>query len=586
MEPCIGYLSREFVADDVKEDISHLSFSPDGDTFLAVQDENLIVWDTQTGKSKKTYLGHQDYIYDIAISPDGQWILTGSKDNKAIRWSQGLWKNEQEFVGHEEAITSVDIAPDGKTILTGSFDDKVILWDAKTGKQIKVFTQMLGSVTAVAFSPNGKEIVAGTGGRCAILLWDKNSGTLKRVYKGHEATVESVHFSRDGNSLISQGYDGRVIIWDKETGEIKRWLYSHIGEISEMAFSPNGDKIVSAHLEREFPYQGIAYGRAVLWDTRAGKELKSFRGHRGSVLSVAYAPDGKHILTGGSDSTALLWKTDTGEGFRLAKLDGPVGVVEISPNNRYILTGAGITKGIHHDSLPGMKERSLILWDRKTGERIRDFPDHKLQVDVAAFSPDGKELLARSRQTKTILWEVETGRKLREFSHYAGSVAFSPDGKYILLGDKFDQAFKLYHKSTGTLLRTYTGHTQPVEQVVFSSDSKTIISSGREGERFLWDLDANEPIQTLSQIIGKGPYVAVSPNKKHLATSHDTEPLIWMPTRSPLQETLNAYLTPLQTLIANLSEDKRKEYGIYQIWDYIFELNDYGVNGEKYGEGR
>jgi hypothetical protein len=219
--------------------------------------------------------------------------------------------------------------------------------------------------------------------------------------------------------------------------------------------------------------------------------LHTFKG-QSWVRSVAFAPDGKTALSGGSDDTLKLWDVATGELLRtftgMSDDPGKAGnaySVAFSPDGRRALSGG---------------DNTLKLWDVATGKAIRTFEGHEDGVYSVAFAPDGKTALSTSYDETFKLWDVAKGKLIRTFwkGHEADviSVAFAPDGKTALSGSR-DKTLKLWDVATGEVIRTFKGHEAGVFSVAFAPDGKTALSASYDKTFKLWDVATGEVIRTL-----------------------------------------------------------------------------------------
>ena len=122
----------------------------------------------------------------------------------------------------------------------------------------------------------------------------------------------------------------------------------------------------------------------------------------------------------------------------------------------------------------GGSGRTLRLWDAKTGRLTQTLEEHTDTVDRVAFSPDGKTLLCYGGESLT-LWDAKTATLKHVLEHPARihSAEFSPDGKTIMTQAMRDASVRLWDVSTGEHIRTLTGHTDQFYSVIFSPDGKT-----------------------------------------------------------------------------------------------------------------
>ncbi len=485
--------------------ICSVAFSPDGRRVLTGSNDNTaILWDANTGQQIRAFKGHSLAVLSVAFSPDGSQVLTGSVDCTAILWDADTGRRVRTFQGTDSWVNSVAFSPDGRWILTGaSWKHMAILWEAGTGKQIRTFDVHGNySVCAVAFSPDGRRVLAAISDKTAV-LWDADTGRQIHVFKGHTDTVISVAFSHDGKHVLTGSYDRTAILWDADSGKQIHVFQGHKGKVNSVAFSPDGRRVLTGSFD----------DTAILWNadlsesaapgataglpgsakgdtggqadadasakTKFGEPIRTFRGHGDDILSVAFSPDGRRVLTGSRDSTAILWDVGTGRQIRdFSGYDDNVTSVAFSPDDRRVLTGSDDT--------------TAILWDANTGQRIRDFQGND-KISSVAFSPDGRRVLAGSENKTAILWDADTGKLIREFLGHKNqvmSVAFSPDGRRVLTGS-YDRTAILWDADSGKQIHIFQGHKREVNSVAFSPDGRRVLTGSFDKTAILWNADEN-----------------------------------------------------------------------------------------------
>ena len=306
------------------------------------------------------------------------------------------------------------------------------------------------------------------------------------------------------------------------------------------------------------------------------RPIRSLLGHRDRVNSVAYSPDGRWIATAASDGTARLWDVKTGEEVR--RLEVPRAWfprILFSPDNELIVASV-VSPGEK-----GVDEQAVIGWNRRTGEKVRQFPGfsfafspdgrliacggrdrdkdgwirgvirlydfatgkmlrelsgHLTEVVSLAFSSDGKSLVSvgitlqgvstgepgEGETRFTRVWDVATGKENRtSFPQEQRSRirTFSPDGRTLgSCGGSDGDEIMLWEAATGGRRAKLTGHTRGAWGIAFSPDGRTLASAGGDGAVRLWDLPSGKEVGCLEAHKGCVSSVAFSPDGRTLVS--------------------------------------------------------------------
>lgn len=331
------------------------SFTPDGARLLTGdQDGNVQTWEPQGGH-ERLWLRQSQVAVAIAFSHDGQSVAGGSYDGTARVWSLGTGQ-EIACVNHRDGpcaeasgdyrgddaqqVIAVAISPDGQRLATGSRDNTARV-RALAGGPETVLRHPL-NVNAVAFSPDGQRLATG-GEDARVRIWDLSTGT-EIVSLAHNGNVTAVAFHRDGNLLATTGgrslggatSDNAVRIWDLTSRqEVARM--PHTDSVWSVAFNPDGSSLASASGD------GVVRFWAVPGFHKLDRELR----HESSVNTVAFSPDGLLVATA-HDTIASVWSLAAGQVISQvaygemnlvgARRSGPVRAVAFGHDGRTLAT--------------------------------------------------------------------------------------------------------------------------------------------------------------------------------------------------------------------------------------------------------
>jgi hypothetical protein len=246
----------------------------------------------------------------------------------------------------------VDVAfsPDGKRIVSGSRDGTVKIWDAADGHVIHTFMERVHktAINRVAFSPDGK-LIASAGDDATVRLWDVATRQLIRDLKGHESWLFDVAFSPDGTVLASASTDQTARVWDLATGQCVQ-TFKGIPVQSRIAFSPDGSWLATASQDQMIK----------LWNVRTGEPSRQFVGNMARIAGLAFRWDGKRLASTGTDGTVKLWDVASGQEALLLRdhISATQGVA-FSPDGFQLATGDNDCKGKLWDARPWTPEAAI-----------------------------------------------------------------------------------------------------------------------------------------------------------------------------------------------------------------------------------
>ena len=237
------------------------------------------------------------------------------------------------------------------------------------------------------------------------------------------------------------------------------------GAADEIAYSPDGTKLAVASA------LGIW-----IYDAQTGEELDLFPANRYAVGTIAFSLDGSMLASDSFDSTVDYWNVEN---------------------------------------------RTVRLWDVKTGRQIRTFTGHGYPISCLAFSPDGKKLASGSAGSDVYLWDVQSGRQLHrlwELGSWVTSVAFSPDGKTLAASGSRDKNFYLWDVDTGYIVQRFIGHREGIGSVAFHPDGEIIASGSSDNTVRLWYVETGVQQSSFTRHADSVYTVAFSPDGKTLAS--------------------------------------------------------------------
>jgi WD40 repeat protein len=376
-----------------------------------------------------------DFVTSVAFDrPDGELLVTSSRDGLARVWDVRSGAMVADLRGHTDEVTDAAFTTTGRDVVTLSLDGTVRSWQVVEGQVIRRGDWVMDA----AFSPDGKRIATAAADGSAQVQAVGGGGRAVAISGAFPSqTMNSITFDRAGRRVaVAGGHDaqsGHILVADAATGKIQQELQPLGRAVQTVAFSPDGQWLVTTS----------AAAPPSLWrlskfgdtgDSRATATLPVPPGVL--VVRAEFSPDGREIVTAGNDGAARIYDAATHRVTRTIKTPGLMYGATFSPDGRRILTyGSDFTGRI---------------WDARTGRRLAVLRGHSSWISSGAFSPDGRRVVTGSADQTTRFWDAGTGKLLSSQHMHGGSVnsvTFSPDGRTILSGGDDDSA-RLYSCAT------------------------------------------------------------------------------------------------------------------------------------------
>lgn len=311
-----------FSHDDLVRDVA---FSPDGRLLATGSDDRTArLWQLATG-TEHARLTHDDGVRAVAFRPDGCLFATAGKDHTARLWDpEG--RVELSRIEHDGVVRALAFSPDGALLATASDDGTAVVWDVEAGEEYGRVTHN-AAVWTVAFSPAGTLLATG-GADLTVRILTIGSGSRPRVL-AHDGAVWALAFSRDGSLLATGCGDKTGRTWDPHRGKKLARLEGHESALRAVAFSPEGTSVVTASDDHT----------ARIWDPRTGRPQAELR-HEDAVPSIALAPDGALLATASRDKTARVWELGRWEPRATLRHEAALEAVAFSTDGALLATAA------------------------------------------------------------------------------------------------------------------------------------------------------------------------------------------------------------------------------------------------------
>lgn len=445
--------------------VSAVSFSPDGKwVATAGEDLSVRVWDADSHKPVAELKSHTDRIPALAWSPDSQLLISAGWDTSARVWRPPHPDPLMLLNSHADQVIAVAYSPDGKYLACADSDNDIHLWhDAESATRGPVLKGHDAEIKALAFSPDGTKL-ASAGADRVVHIWDVRDGKL--LAGPNPKGKHAVALIPGAPLRVASSAGTKVRVWDADTGD--EVAPTNLCAAYSVAASPDGKWLAVGGTDHY----------TQLWNVTDGRVAASLEATKPPVGALAFSPDSKTVIhTSPADGLVWLWTCATAEPqvILIEAADAcTLEALAVHPNGTWVACA-----GIDYMGT-GERDGATVIWDVPTKQKrsviptgatalafdpqgkylaaaglddavyvweieqegddppvVFVFGGHNHGVNAVAFDPTGSYLLSAGDDGTVRCWDVLSGRQLsaRQFDAPVQSLAVSPDGRYVFLGN-------------------------------------------------------------------------------------------------------------------------------------------------------
>ncbi len=422
----------------------------------------------------------------------------GEPDFRSFEWYH-LWRRCQSTDSTWSPTTdvrSIDVSPQGRHVAAVTASGKIWIQDLLSGVE-REFGNHNGRAMWLAFRRDGKTLLTATGQRSnaqngpenELKLWDVESGAELKRWTSSAAQMGCYALAPDDHTVAMAFDRNRVRLFDLlAEQETESFIVDELqGEWAvSLAFAPDQTNLAI----------GTINGKLLIRDLAESREVQRYSKHFGPIWSVAYAPDGRHIATGGYDKKVIVWDTDSWDIKTLEAHFGAILAVAFDERGRLASADNNLT---------------IQLWDIENTAEPTTLASGDSAWQAICFVPGRNHLVSGGRQAVddsedrlgvVRLWDLDrlAQSDLRAHSSVVQSMALSADNRRLATASS-DRTIHVWDVESGKSLAVLEGHRSAVQAVAYMPDGETIVSAGAvvndnnqrpSGEICFWDAQTFE----------------------------------------------------------------------------------------------
>ncbi|KAJ4468761.1 quinon protein alcohol dehydrogenase-like superfamily [Lentinula aciculospora] len=480
-------------------------FTADGNSLLSPVGNRVSVFDLVNNKSLTFAFENRKNIARIALSPDGNVLISVDEDGRAllVNYKRGVVLHHINF---KKPVKDITFSPDGKFIAV-THGSHIQIWNTPNhlAREFapfvlhRTYTGHMDDVLSIRWAQDSQCFITTSRDMTARLFTlNPVEGYRPKTFAGHRDAVLGAYFSENENAIYTISRDGAVFTWkgkaqesntnssdDEEDDEqsiastcsssplTHKYINTRWGVHKRNYFNVPGTKVITTtyHSSSSLLIVGFSTGIFGLWELPAFTNLHTLSISQESISSLAVSPSGEWLAFGASHLGQLLvweWQSES----YILKQQGhflDLNTLTYSPDGQTVATGGDDGK--------------LKIWSMQSSFCFVTFSEHSAPVTGVAFARYGTNVVFSASLDGTVrAYDLVRYRNFRTFTSPSPvqftCIAVDPSGEVVAAGSTDTYEIFLWSVQTGKLLDILTGHEAPVSTLEFCPEGTNQLASG------------------------------------------------------------------------------------------------------------
>jgi WD40 repeat protein len=437
----------------------------------------------------------------LELAPEGAAPPEYASSRQRPNWAEEAWtifryvdakrgRLRHRLVGHDRPISNLAVSADGTRLATASFDGTARLWDLMSGVLVATLDTHGGAVGAVVFSSAGAVVTGGENG--ALYAWTLNPPTPQRILPKPGDPITALALDAAGHSAMGL-QSGYVAIIDQSGAPIFHERI-HGGSITSIVFTADGRHMLTAS-GRPAIGGWLGEGTVSSWDLKKKKQRTAMFGTiTGRIVAIGISADGTTGLRSLEGGAIEVWDLVKSEQVQTLHQPETARCLAFSPDGSVAVSGAD--------------DSTIRLWNTKDWTERQLLDGHLAAVTALVFCNDGQTLVSGSIDQSVAVWNLDglpEATPIEEHADGYAVVAAAPGTPMVAAG-RGDGVVRLWDVANHELVTSFGDEAEtkssPANALCFSNDAGLLAVGSRDGTLSVWKRGSSEPL-----LQKKGPLV-------------------------------------------------------------------------------